>query len=190
MPPPLPLCRGTQHGHPLNGRPPPRQGSGNLVRKPDNLLYLVADPYSPRRGWVPLGNTTFPPSNSLVQKTRPTMGTWDPQLGPNPMSRSRRPPAFPRREIELQCANPSLQFPLPKALTLALKYIQALLSSKYTAHWQSLCLQLTLPQGLDYQIAPRWRTMLDPDWGSLPDKPSPLAVDRASSQLSIARTLS
>ncbi len=31
--------------------------------------------------------------------------------------------------------------------------------------------------------------MMTPDWGSLPDKPSPLAVDRATKKLSIERAL-
>jgi hypothetical protein len=91
----------------------------------------------------------------------------------------------------LQWANPFLQFPLPKALPQALKYLRTLLSSTVTDpdHWLSLCHKLTWPQGLEYSIAPRWRTMMDPDWGSLPDRPSPLAVDRATKQLSIERAL-
>ena len=89
----------------------------------------------------------------------------------------------------MQWANPSLQFLLQEALTQALKYLKVLLSSKDPAHWLSLCQKLTWPQGLDYSIAPRWRTMMDPDRGSLPDRPSPLALDRATKQLSIERSL-
>jgi len=140
------LRRGTQHGHPLNGGPPPRRRSGNLVRKPDIHLYLVADPHTPRRGWLPPRNKAFPPGNSLASKTRPAMGTRDPQLGPNLVSRSRRPPVFPRRtrgrERELQWAHPSLQSPLLEALIQALKYLRALLSSMDSAHWLSLCQKL------------------------------------------------
>ena len=86
---------------------------------------------------------------------------------------------------ELQWANHFLQVPLPKALTQALKYLIVLLSSKDPACWLSLCQKLIWSQGLDYPIAPRWQTMMDPDWGSLPDRPSPLAVERATKQLFI-----
>jgi hypothetical protein len=92
-------------------------------------------------------------------------------------------------ERELQWTNPSLQFPFPEALAQALKYLRALLSSTDYAHLMSLCQKLTMPQRLDYSIAPRRRTILNCDWGSLPDRPSPLAVDRATNQLSIERYL-
>ena len=169
----------------MNGGPPPCWRPGALVRESSIHLSLVADSYSPRRGWLPPGNTTFPSSNSSAPKTHPAMGARDPQLGPNSMSRTRRPPLFPIREREIQWANPSLQFPLPEALTHALKYLRAPLSSKDPAHWLSLCQKLTRPHELDYPIAPRWRTMMDPDWDFLPDRPSPLAVERATKQLSI-----
>ncbi len=87
----------------------------------------------------------------------------------------------------MQWANPSLKFPLLEALTQALKYLRVLLSSIDTAHWLSLCKMLTRPRGLDYSIAPRWRTMIYPDWGSLPDRTSPFAVDRSTEQLSAER---
>jgi hypothetical protein len=77
--------------HPVGG---PKIWYGN----PDIHLYFVADPYPPRRGWLPPGNTTFPPGNSLAPKTCPAMRTRDIQLGPKPVSRSRRPPVFPRGE--------------------------------------------------------------------------------------------
>jgi len=94
-------------------------------------------------------------------------------------------------ERELQWAKPSLHFPLlSESLTQALKYLRVILSSTDPAHWQSLCQRLTWPQGLDYSIAPRWRTILNPDWDSLPERPSPLVVDRATKQLSIERSLS
>ena len=66
-------------------------------------------------------------------------------------------------ERELQWANPSLQFPIPEVLTQALKYLRVVIFSRDSANWLSLCQQLILPHGLDYPIAPRWRTMLDPD---------------------------
>ncbi len=70
--------------------------------------------------------------------------------------------------------NPSLQFSLPEALTQALEYLRALLSFKDSAHWLSLCHKLPWPHGRNSPIAPRWRTIMDPDWGSLPYKPSHL----------------
>jgi hypothetical protein len=70
-------------------------------------------------------------------------------------------------ERKLRWANPSIKFPLPEALTRALDYLKALLSSKNPTHWLSLCHKLTEPQGLDYSIAPRSRTIMGQDWGSL-----------------------
>ena len=65
-----------------------------------------------------------------------------------------------------------------------------LLSSKDHTQWLSLCQKPTVPYGPDYSTAPRWRTLMGQDWGSLPDRPSPLAVDRATKQLSIESALS
>jgi hypothetical protein len=83
-----------------------------------------------------------------------------------------------------------MQLLLLAALTRALIYLRVLLFSKEPAHWLSLCQKLTWPQGLDYLIAPYWRALMDPKWGSLLDRPSPLALDRATKQLSIERSLS
>jgi hypothetical protein len=58
-------------------------------------------------------------------------------------------------ERELQRANSSIKFPLPEALTRALDYLTALLSSKDPTQWLSLCQKLTEPHGSDYSIAPR-----------------------------------
>jgi hypothetical protein len=75
-------------------------------------------------------------------------------------------------------------------LTQALQYLRILLSSKNQAHWSSLRGKLAMPQRLAYSIAPRWRSILNPDWLSLLDRPSPLALDRATKQLSIESALS
>ncbi len=93
-------------------------------------------------------------------------------------------------ERKLQWANPTIQFPLPEVLTHALQYLMILLSSTYQAQWKSLRQKLSLRQRLAFSIAPSWRTILNPDWESLPDKPSPLALDRATKQLSIESALS
>jgi hypothetical protein len=92
-------------------------------------------------------------------------------------------------ERELQWANPSIKFPFPEVFTRALGYLRILLSSKDHTQWLSLCQKLAVPYGSDYSIAPRWRTFMGQDWGSLPDIPSPLAVDRATKQLSIESSL-
>jgi hypothetical protein len=75
-------------------------------------------------------------------------------------------------------------------LIQALLYLRILLSSTYQTQWSLLRSKLTLPQRLAYSITPRWRTILNPDWGSLLDRLSPLAMDRATKQLSIENTLS
>ncbi len=47
-----------------------------------------------------------------------------------------------------------------------------------------------MPHRLAYSIAPRWRSILNPEWGSLLDRPSPLALDKTTKQLSIESALS
>ena len=147
------LCSGTQHGHPINGRPPLCRGLRNLVRQPDIHFCLVADPYSPRRGWLPLEVQPFPQAAHLFRKLAPLwehgIHNWSQILCRGPDGR----PYF-LEERELQWANPSLQFPLPKALTQALKYFRVLLSSTGPTHWLLLSHKLTWPQGLDYSITP------------------------------------
>ncbi len=83
-----------------------------------------------------------------------------------------------------------MQFPLPKVLNHALRYLRILLSSTDQAQWSSLRHKLALPQRLAYSIAPRWRSILNPVWESLLDRPSALALDRATKQLSIESALS
>ncbi len=93
-------------------------------------------------------------------------------------------------EREMQWANPSIPFPLPETLIRALAYLRILLSNRDRTQWLSLCKKLTEPHGPDYSIAPRWRNLMGLDWGSLPDRPSPLAVDNATKPLSIESSLS
>jgi hypothetical protein len=83
-----------------------------------------------------------------------------------------------------------MQFPLLEVLTQALTYLRVLLSSTYQAQWSSLRNKLTLPHKQAYSIATRWRTTLNTDWDSLPARPSPLAADKATRQLSIESALS
>ena len=92
-------------------------------------------------------------------------------------------------ERKLIWANSSISFPSPNSLTHALKYLRAVLASTSLAHWQNLKKKITLPEWGDDPIAYRWRSILESDWGTLPDKPSPLVVDNASKQLCIRRDL-
>ena len=92
-------------------------------------------------------------------------------------------------ERELQWANPNMQFPLPAALTRALQYLRILLSSTDHAQWSSIRHKLALQKRLAYSVAPRWRAILNPDWDSLLERPSPLALERATKQLSIESAL-
>ena len=75
-------------------------------------------------------------------------------------------------------------------LIRALQYLRILLYSKDQAEWSSLQGKLAMPHRLAYSIAPRWRSILNPDWGSLQDRPSPLALDKATKQLSIENAFS
>jgi hypothetical protein len=63
-------------------------------------------------------------------------------------------------EREMQRANPTVKFPLPKALNGALDYLRILLFSKDHTQWLSIYQKLTEPHGPEYSIAPRWRTLM------------------------------
>ena len=63
------------------------------------------------------------------------------------------------------------------------------LSSTDVANWWRLFNKISTPEVVASRIAPRWRNMMELDWGSLPDKPSPLRVERASRQRSVEGAL-
>jgi hypothetical protein len=93
-------------------------------------------------------------------------------------------------ERELQWANPSIKFPLPEVLTRALAYLfRILFSSKDPTHWLSLCRKPAQPRGPDYTIAPHWRRTKT-GAPSKTNPASPLAIDNATKQVSIERSLS
>ena len=75
--------------------------------------------------------------------------------------------------------------PLPQALTQALHYLRVLLSSTYADSWRRLKSIILTLNDHDLPIAPRWRRILDPDWGTLPDKPCPLILARVTRQPTI-----
>ena len=91
------------------------------------------------------------------------------------------------KDRELIWAYPSVWFLLPQNSVHAPKYLRAMLVSKSTALWHILMSKVTKPSGWDYPIAYRLRSILEIDWGTIPDKPSPLVVDAASKELSIQR---
>ncbi len=87
----------------------------------------------------------------------------------------RAPDARPQLldEWELNWASLDVCFLLPHALTHAIKYLRALLSSEDTTTWQRLSKKISAHAVIDHLVAPRWRIMFEPDWDALPDKPSP-----------------
>ncbi len=78
----------------------------------------------------------------------------------------------------------------PKSLLTALTYLRALLASKDPAHWEKLKCSIKTTSLWDLPIAPRWRHILNEDWTTIPDTPSPLTLDRATRQHSIKSALS
>jgi hypothetical protein len=82
-----------------------------------------------------------------------------------------------------------MQFPLPVTLIHALTYLSSTLTSTSMTHWRTLRSKVTKPTCLDKLIAQRWKSILDADWGSIHDKPSPVVVDAASKLLSIQRAI-
>jgi hypothetical protein len=123
----------------------------------------------------------FPMSTFILQKLAPLWvhgnHEWAQILGRGPDDR------------ELQWASPSMSFPVSQKLSHALKYLRSLLSSKDTNDWRNLRTQISGQVAVDLSIAPRWRLIMEPDWGNLPDRPSPLTVSRASRQFSIKGAL-
>jgi len=132
----------------------------------------------------PLEVQPLPHTMLLVQKLAPLwehgFHNWSYVMCRGPDDR----PYF-MEERELQWANPSIQFPLPETLTKALDYLRILLSTRDHTQWLSLCMKLPEPHTPDNSIAPRWRTLMGQDWDSLLDRPSPLALDNATKQLSV-----
>jgi hypothetical protein len=89
----------------------------------------------------------------------------------------------------MRWANPTLRFPITQKLAQSLKYLRALLSSTGWEDWRIKKLKLAGPEGIDPSIAPRWRNIFLSAWVTLPDRPSPLALSRASRQPTIEEAL-
>jgi len=116
------------------------------------------------------------------------MGPWHSRLG-QILGRATNGRPYFLDDRELQWANPSMDFPLPQDLTHALKHLRTLLSSKSPEKWRLLKPKISGPQAIDLSIAPRWRDIFTSAWGSLPDRPSPLAVSGASRQPTITEAM-
>jgi hypothetical protein len=91
----------------------------------------------------PCDTQPFPQATSLLGKLTPL---WEYGIHKWSQVLCRGPDGHPYflEKWELQWANPSLQFPLPKVLTQALLYLRILLTSTYQTQWSSLRSKLTL----------------------------------------------
>jgi len=132
----------------------------------------------------PTDTQPFPPPLFILQKLstlwKHGVHNWTRILGRAPDGR----PYF-LDEREFQWANPTMRLPLPHALTRALNYLRVLLSSKDATSWRRLKSMILTLKDNNLSIAPRWRRILDLDWETLPAKPCPLIVARASRQPTI-----
>jgi hypothetical protein len=120
----------------------------------------------------PAEEQPFPPKTKILQKLVPlsehSIHTWAQILG---RGRDGRPYFLDDRE--LQWTNPTLCTPPSKFLLTALTDVRALLASKNPAHWEKLKRNIKTTTLWDLPIAPRWRDILNEDWTTIPDTPSP-----------------
>ena len=167
--------------HPIGG---PEIWSGNGISTSiSSLIPIQLD-----EDGCPLKIQAFPDATSTLKKLTALWDNgiheWAQILGRDPHGR----PYF-LDERELQWANPTLRFPLTQKLAQALKFLRALLSSTGWEDWRSKKKKLAGPEIIEPSIAPRWRNVFAPAWESLPDKPSPLTLSRASRQPTITEAL-
>jgi hypothetical protein len=136
----------------------------------------------------PIKTQAFPTATSILKRLTPL---WDHGILDWKQILAREPDGRPYflDDRELKWANPSMDFPLPQDLTQALKYLRTLLSSKNPEDWHRLKTTSSGPESFTLSIAPRWRTIFTTDWHNIPDRPSPLAVSRASRQLTITEAM-
>ena len=64
------------------------------------------------------------------------------------------------------------------------------MASKDPAHWEKMKRTIKTTPLWDLPIAQRWRHILEEDWTTIPDTPSPLTLDRATRQHSIKSAIS
>jgi hypothetical protein len=135
-----------------------------------------------------LKSQTFPEPTFILQKLtllwEHGLHEWSQLIGRDPNGR----PYF-LDERELQWANPSMIFPLPQRLAHTLIYLRALLSAKNLEEWRRLKPKISGPEAIDLSIAPRWRDIFAPAWGTLPERPSPHAISKASRQPTMMEAL-
>jgi len=73
-----------------------------------------------------------------------------------------------------------MRSPLPQSLQVALTYLRSLLSSTNPEHRANLKRDINSTPLWDLPIAQGWKQILAEDWMSIPNTPSPLALDRAT----------
>jgi hypothetical protein len=145
---------GPQHGHSALGRPPPHGRpeiwSGSQIST--SISSLI--PVQLDEDDCPLQTQPFPEATLILKKLTPLwdhgINDWSQLLGPAPNGR----PYF-LDERELEWANPSTNFSLPKKLAHDLKYTRTLLSSKSPEEWRLLNPRISGPAAIDLSIAPR-----------------------------------
>jgi hypothetical protein len=167
--------------HPTGG---PEIWSGNNISTSiSSLIPIHLD-----EDGCPLKLQPFPDTTSILKKLTALWDNgileWSQILGRDPNGR----PYF-LDDRELMWANPTLRFPITQKLAQSLKYLRALLSSTGWEDWCIKKLKLAGPEGIDPSIAPRWRTIFQSAWVTLPDKPTPLTLSRASRQPTIEEAL-
>jgi hypothetical protein len=167
--------------HPTGG---PEIWSGNNISTSiSSLIPIHLD-----EDGCPLKLQPFPDTTSILKKLTALWDNgileWAQILGRDPNGR----PYF-LDDRELMWANPTLRFPITQKLAQSLKYLRALLSSTGWEDWCIKKLKLAGPEGIDPSIAPRWRTIFQSAWITLPDKPTPLTLSRASRQPTIEEAL-
>ena len=73
-----------------------------------------------------------------------------------------------------------MRTPLPQTQLAALTYLRALLAYTDPAHYKKLKRSIKTIPLWDLPMAPRWRLILNEDWTTNPNTPSPLTLDRAT----------
>ena len=87
----LHIRNGTEHGKFLYGGSLLDGWSIHLVAQPDIHLHIIPDSCSSGRGWMFLGNSTFPLSYASTPEASSIPGTRGPQLSSNLGTRPRWP---------------------------------------------------------------------------------------------------
>jgi len=185
----MPINHSQERGHATHGGFTPYGSIRNLVRQRISASFTARIPIIMDEDGCPEEEQPFPlPSTKLLQKLvtlwEHSIHDWAQILGRGPDGR----PYF-LDDNKLQWANPTTRTPLPHTLLAALAYLLALLASTDPTHCDNLKRSINTIQLWDLPIAPRWRLILNEDWTTIPETPSPLTLDRATRQHSIKSAL-